>query len=143
METLARLTRRQVDALRAVTASETGERGAPLGSIARALGISSPSALAHLTYLEQLDLVSRYRGKSRSTHKGRSALTEYQRHHRIAESLFSNLGLSNSEICRAAREVDLALSHSTIERICDAEGHPSECPHGAPIGPCRSTPRAG
>jgi DtxR family transcriptional regulator, Mn-dependent transcriptional regulator len=136
METLGKLSRRQLDTLHAVASNETLERGVALGTIASSLGVSPPSALGHLTSLEGLQLVSRYRGKSRATQKGRNTLAEYRRHHRIAESLFGNLGLSPREVCRAAQEVDLALSHVTIERLCGAEGHPSVCPHGAPIPPC-------
>ncbi|MGI0054022.1 MAG: metal-dependent transcriptional regulator [Thermoplasmata archaeon] len=136
MEPLGRLTRRQVDALQVILAEETSERGASLNSIAVALHVTAPSALGHLTPLETLGLVARHRGKSRLTPRGRTTLVEYRRHHRIAESLFDGLGLSNSDACRAAREVDLALSHQTIERVCRAEGHPRVCPHGEPIPPC-------
>jgi Mn-dependent DtxR family transcriptional regulator len=80
--------------------------------------------------------VTRYRGKSRLSSKGRATLVEYQRHHRIAESLFSRIGLPSDAVCAAATEVDLAISHRTIERLCAAERHPHRCPHGEPIGPC-------
>jgi DtxR family transcriptional regulator, Mn-dependent transcriptional regulator len=136
MEPLGQLTRRQLETLEVVVAKETRERGVPLNSIAASLRVRAPSALAHLTFLEHLELVARYRGKTRSTQKGRNTLEEYRRHHRIAESLFSRLGLSGAEVCSAAQEVDLALSHRTIEKLCAAEGHPSECPHGEPIPPC-------
>jgi DtxR family transcriptional regulator, Mn-dependent transcriptional regulator len=143
METLEKLTRRQVDAMRVILAQETPERGAPLGSVAAGLRVSAPSALGHLTQLETLELITRYRGKSRLTPKGRSTLVEYQRHHRIAESLFNGLGLTPDEVCKAAREVDLALSHRMIERVCDGEGHPSVCPHGQPITPCSTRKGSG
>jgi DtxR family transcriptional regulator, Mn-dependent transcriptional regulator len=141
VETLQRLTRRQLEALESIQAHETPDRGAPLKAIASSLRMSAPSALGHVTPLEQLGLVARYRGKSRLTAKGRGTLLEYRRHHRLAESLFGNIGLSPTEVCRAAQEVDLALSHSTIEKICAAEGHPPVCPHGEPITPCTGTGR--
>jgi DtxR family transcriptional regulator, Mn-dependent transcriptional regulator len=137
METLQRLTRRQVEALQAVRAQERPERGVALSAVAHRLKVRPPSALDHLTQLEGMGLVSRYRGKSRLTDRGRSTLLEYDRHHRIAESLFSRLGLPVEDTCKAAREVDLAISHRTVERLCAAEGHPSTCPHGEPIAPCR------
>ncbi|HYK94169.1 MAG TPA: metal-dependent transcriptional regulator [Thermoplasmata archaeon] len=139
METLQRLTRRQLDALRIVGQRETPDRGVTLKSIASTLRVSPPSALGHLGPLESLGLVSRYRGKSRVTPKGHQALREYERHHRVAESLFSRLGLGPELSCTAAREVDLALSHATVERVCAAEGHPTVCPHGEPISPCPSS----
>jgi DtxR family transcriptional regulator, Mn-dependent transcriptional regulator len=138
METLQRLTRRQVDALRAIGASALPEAGVALKTIAATLHVRPPSALALLTPLESLDLITRRRGKSRLTSKGRSTLVEYQRHHRLAESLFGQLGLSPEDTCKAALEVDLAISHRTVERVCAAEGHPTVCPHGQPISPCDS-----
>lgn len=136
METLQRLTRRQVDALRAVLSKETSDHGASLQSIAASLGVRPPSALGHITPLENFGLVVRHRGKTRLTAKGRSTLVEYERHHRVAETLFGNLGLSPNETCSAAREIDLALSHKTVEEVCRAQNHPTSCPHGEPITPC-------
>ncbi|HKS59912.1 MAG TPA: metal-dependent transcriptional regulator [Thermoplasmata archaeon] len=136
MEPLQRLTRRQVETLETIGARETTERGVPLNAIASALKVRPPSALGHVTPLEAIGLVVRYRGKSRLTPRGRNTLVEYRRHHRVAENLFSRLGLSPDDTCAAAREVDLALSHETVERVCAAEGHPAVCPHGEPISPC-------
>ena len=136
MEPLERLTRRQVDTLRAVGAVETSDRGGSLTAIAAALKFRSPSALDHLTLLEAEGLVIRHRGKSRLTPKGRATLLEYLRHHRLAETLFRQLGLSPEATCAAALEMDLSISHRTVERMCAAEGHPSVCPHGEPIPPC-------
>ena len=136
METLQRLTRRQLDALRVIGRRQTPDRGVTLKTVAAALRVTPPSALGHLGPLESLGLVARFRGKSRLTDKGGRALQEYERHHRIAESLFSQLGLPPDASCDAAREVDLALSHATVERVCAAGGHPTRCPHGEPISPC-------
>jgi Mn-dependent DtxR family transcriptional regulator len=139
METLQRLTRRQLDALQAIGAQETTDRGASLKLIAFSLHLTAPSALAHLTPLEDLALVERYRGKSRLTPKGRATLLEYRRHHRVAETLFGRLGLPPGASCTAAREIDLAISHRTVQEVCRAEKHPTTCPHGEPIPPCRSS----
>ena len=138
MEALQRLTRRQVDALQEIQRHSRLEHGASLKVIAAAMRISPPSALGHITPLESEGLVIRFRGKSRLTPKGDRTLEEYRRHHRVAENLFSKLGLPSSAACTAAREVDLAISHRTVERVCEAEGHPATCPHGEPIPPCSS-----
>ncbi len=138
METLQRLTRRQIDTLRAIQVQETPEKGVPLKMIASALRLTPPSALGHLTPLEALGLVQRHRGKSRLTSRGRTTLLEYQRHHRVAETLFGSLGLPPAETCAAAREIDLAISHRTVEEVCRAQQHPASCPHGEPIAPCHS-----
>ena len=136
METLERLTRRQVDALRAIGPRETEQTGVSLKLIAASMKVRPPSALGHLTPLEAMGLVERYRGKSRLTARGRATLLEYERHHRVAETMFSHLGLSADATCLAAREVDLSISHKTVEQVCAAEGHPAVCPHGEPITPC-------
>ena len=136
MEPLQRLTRRQLEALRVIAARSDGERGIPLNAIAAGLGVRPPSALAHLGPLEELGLIRRFRGKSFATPKGRLCLSEYLRHHRVAESLFARAGLSARATHAAALEVDMALSHRTVQQICEAEGHPSVCPHGNPISPC-------
>jgi Mn-dependent DtxR family transcriptional regulator len=138
MEALQKLSRRQLDALGAVAHFETPDRGAPLKSVARTLHTSPPTALGHLTQLEDLALIDRFRGKSRLTELGRSTLIEYRRHHRVAETLFGSLGLAPAATCAAAKEIDLAISHHTIEELCRAQRHPEECPHGQPIGPCHS-----
>ncbi len=136
MEALQRLTRRQLDALRTIGRAETAQRGASLKEIASAMRMTPPSALGHLTPLEALGLVERHRGKTRLTSRGRTTLLEYQRHHRVAETLFGSLGLPPEETCAAAREIDLAISHRTIEEVCRAQRHPLSCPHGEPIAPC-------
>jgi Mn-dependent DtxR family transcriptional regulator len=139
METLQRLTRRQLETLQVIVAKETPERGVPLKRIATSLSLTPPSALGRLTPLERLGLVERYRGKSRLTSRGRGTLLEYRRHHRVAETLFGSIGLRPDETCAAAREIDLAISHRTVEEICRAQRHPTACPHGEPIDACPSS----
>jgi Mn-dependent DtxR family transcriptional regulator len=141
VEALQQLTRRQVEALQTIRRFEKDDRGVSLNAIAAALNVRAPSALGHLTPLEGRGLIVRHRGKSRLTNRGRGTLVEYERHHRIVEGLFSRLGLSPDDVCDAAREVDLAISHQMVERLCRAEHHPSQCPHGDPIGPCASERR--
>jgi Mn-dependent DtxR family transcriptional regulator len=136
VETLQQLTRRQVDALQIIGARETPDRGVSLKTAASSLRVRPPSALGHLTALEEMGLIDRRRGKSRLTASGRKTLSEYRRHHRIAETLFGSLGLDAAETCAAAREIDLAISHRTVGEICRAEQHPATCPHGEPITPC-------
>ena len=133
MESLEKLTRRQVESLQVIRAQETPDRGVSLKLIASSLRLTPASALGHLTPLETLGLIERYRGKSRLTVKGRNTLAEYDRHHRIVETLFGSLGLPPKEVCAAAREIDLAISHRTVEEVCRAQHHPAACPHGEPI----------
>ena len=143
MEMLERLSRRQLETLLAVRKGETAGKGASLNEVARTLHVRPPSALEHLTALEKLNMVTRYRGKSHLSPRGEACLVEYRRHHRVAENLFHRLGLSVADTHSAALEVDLALSHRTIDRLCRAEGHPTQCPHGEPIPPCHGAPSGG
>lgn len=136
MELLQRLTRRQLEVLRIVESYPTRGKGVPLEDIASTLGIKPPSALEHLKALQYLGLVRRASGKSRLTDKGKACLNEYYRHHRIMEGIFFQMNLPADEACEAAKEVDLAISHEIIEKLCAAQGHPKLCPHGQPIAPC-------
>jgi Mn-dependent DtxR family transcriptional regulator len=129
----SRLTWRQLEALRAVYARGSGVRGVSLREVAAQLKIQPPSALAHLGRLEDLGLVRRSRGKSWVTRKGRRCLREYQRRHRVAETLLFQAGLPAEATHDAALEMDLALTPKTVNEVCSAEGHPSACPHGFPI----------
>jgi len=140
MELLQQLTPRQLEALRVIAARQSDTRGASLKEIASGLHVRPPSALAHLGPLEELGIISRFRGKSRLTEKGSRTLQEYQRHHRVAETLFGNLGLGPEATCAAAHAIDLAISHRTVDEICRAQQHPTACPHGAPILPCHESP---
>ena len=136
METLQRLTRRQLEALRIVASHAGTDHGVSLTLVAAGLRVRPPSALEHLGPLEELGLIRRFRGKSQVTRRGLTCLDEYVRHHRVAESLFARAGLSPQATHHAALEVDLALSHRTVQEICEGSGHPRVCPHGRPIGPC-------
>ena len=143
MEPLQRLTRRQLDVLETVSRLPAGARGVALNELARSLRLRSPSTLPHLRALQSLDLVERTAGKTRITSAGERCLDEYRRHHRVVERMFASLDLPLEDACRAAREIDLALSHRTVEKLCAAEGHPSRCPHGEPIPPCGGDGGAG
>lgn len=141
MEPLQQLTRRQLGVLHAVARLAHDPRGVALRELAGALEVRPPTALAHLRALERLGLVVRHAGKTRLTPAGTACLTEYRRHHRVAETLFSRLDLPTADACRAASEIDLALSHRTVERLWKAAGEPQRCPHGEPIAPRPAIPR--
>lgn len=143
MEPLQRLTRRQLDVLERVRRVAGGPHGVALNALARSLGVAPPSALEHLRALESLGLVRRKSGKTWLTPRGDACLVEYRRHHRVAESLFGGAGLDARSACSAAREIDLALTHRTVDRLWVAQGRPSRCPHGEPIVPTKAGPKGG
>lgn len=136
MEVLQRLTRKQVTVLEKISHYQGSDSGVPLKTLAESMKIRPPSALIHVRVLQNEGLVGRRAGKTWITRKGVSCISEYRRHHRIAEMMFTNLSFAPEDACRAALEIDLALTHATVEKVCGAEGHPSACPHGEPIAPC-------
>jgi Mn-dependent DtxR family transcriptional regulator len=139
MEPLQRLTRKQLEVLQRVESLTVLSRGVPLKQLAKVLRIRPPTALGHLVVLQSMGLVVRECGKSRISPRGAVCLKEYVRHHRVAETLFAEAGLSAEDACEAAREVDLALSHAVVEKVCESERHPVRCPHGQVIDPCRES----
>ena len=135
MEVLQKITRKQLVVLQLVHDMPDSPKGISLKSIASRLKIRPPSALELIKTLESLGLVSRKSGKTRLSRSGIRCLEEYNRHHRIAEILFSHyLGPEESHL--AANAVDLSISHEVVDKICAAEGHPKVCPHGNQIPEC-------
>lgn len=139
MEVLHRLTRKQLTVLEKISIYRETDNGVSLKMLAASLRIQPPSALFHVRALQNEGLVGRRAGKTWITKKGVNCISEYRRHHRIAELMFTKLSFAPEDACRAALEIDLALTHATVEKVCSAEGHPSSCPHGEPIGPCRNS----
>lgn len=137
MEDLQKLTKKQLTTLQVINDNSDSTKGVSLKKIASELNIKPPSALELVRALEALDLVERTSGKTRLSESGMKCLEEYNRHHRIAEILFSHF-LSPEECHKAANEIDLSISHEVIDMICAAEGHPRTCPHGNPITTCES-----
>ena len=80
------------------------------------------------------------------TPRGQQKATELIRRHRLAERLFTeSLGMQDEEeIEEQACKFEHILSPEATERICSFLGHPTTCPHGAPIphGECCTRPPA-
>ena len=76
------------------------------------------------------------------TPRGRSRAGSIIRRHRLAERLFTDsLAMdSETEIEQQACKFEHILSPGATDKICTFLGHPTTCPHGAPIppGPCCS-----
>jgi putative ABC transport system ATP-binding protein len=74
------------------------------------------------------------------TPRGRQRAGDIIRRHRLTERLFTDsLHMENeSEIAEQACKLEHILSQEATDRICAFLGHPTTCPHGAPIppGPC-------
>jgi putative ABC transport system ATP-binding protein len=77
------------------------------------------------------------------TPRGRQRAADIIRRHRLAERLFTDsLSLdSETEIEQQACKFEHILSPEATDKICTFLGHPTTCPHGAPIprGHCCAT----
>jgi putative ABC transport system ATP-binding protein len=71
------------------------------------------------------------------TPRGRERAGSIIRRHRLAERLFTDsLAMdSESEIEQQACKFEHILSPEATDKICTFLGHPTTCPHGAPIPP--------
>ena len=74
------------------------------------------------------------------TPRGRQRASDIIRRHRLTERLFTDsLHMENeAEIAEQACKFEHILSQEATDKICAFLGHPTTCPHGAPIppGPC-------
>jgi len=74
------------------------------------------------------------------TARGRQRAGDIIRRHRLTERLFTDsLHMENeAEIAEQACKFEHILSQEATDKICTFLGHPTTCPHGAPIppGPC-------
>jgi putative ABC transport system ATP-binding protein len=77
------------------------------------------------------------------TARGRQRAGDIIRRHRLTERLFTDsLHMENeAEIAEQACKFEHILSQEATDKICAFLGHPTTCPHGAPIppGPCCGT----
>ncbi len=71
------------------------------------------------------------------TERGRARAADVIRRHRLAERLFTEcLHMQDeTEIEREACKFEHILSPEATDKICTVLGHPTTCPHGAPIPP--------
>ena len=99
----------------------------------------APEALEHL---RSRGLVQLEGGDLELTADGEVAAAELIRRHRLAEHLLvSGLGMSPEQ----TEELACAFEHDAlpevVDSICALLGNPTECPHGKPIPPGRSSPK--
>jgi DtxR family Mn-dependent transcriptional regulator len=123
------------DYIRSIFILEEEGRETKTSELARRLGIKPASVTEMIEKLASLGLVShdRYRG-TRMTEKGKNVTNSILRRHRLLERLFVDIvGLDTSSACAEALKLELLLSDRTVDSICVALNHPSECPCGKPI----------
>jgi DtxR family transcriptional regulator, Mn-dependent transcriptional regulator len=104
-------------------------------ALARAVGVSAPSASTMLKKLAALGLLEHqpYRGV-RLTPAGEKVALEVIRHHRLLELyLAKTLGVHVDDVHDEADRLEHHLSEELEARIDEALGFPTHDPHGDPI----------
>jgi DtxR family transcriptional regulator, Mn-dependent transcriptional regulator len=130
------LTKSQRAALKEIwrRTSEPGD-GARSGDLAGVLGVSPATATAMVKRLADRGLVSHapYKGVT-LTDSGRKTAIAVLRRHRIVERFLADfLGYSWAEADRLAPQFEHDLPQEVEDRLFEALGRPSTCPHGFPI----------
>lgn len=112
-----------------------GPAMAPMGELARAVGVTPGTATLMIKRLAERGLV-RYepRGGAALTRRGNRAALDVLRRHRLVEQfLVQVVGLDWSEVHDEAEELEHAISDRLLQRIDDMLGNPAFDPHGDPI----------
>jgi Mn-dependent DtxR family transcriptional regulator/uncharacterized metal-binding protein len=106
-------------------------------AVARALGVSRPSAGQALDGLRRRGLVERHADKSFAlTASGMDAARTVVRSLRIAERfLVDFVGYPVADVRELAVPIADALTADATERLFERLGSPARCPHGNPIDP--------
>lgn len=130
------LTRPEREALKEIWRRTPGEGDwARTGDLVSALGVSPATATAMVKRLTADGLVTHvpYRGVTLSP-AGRKLAAAVVRRHRVVERFLSDLlGYSWAEADKLAPSFEHDMPLEVEERLFEALGQPSTCPHGFPI----------
>jgi DtxR family transcriptional regulator, Mn-dependent transcriptional regulator len=112
-----------------------GETAALTSEIAARTGTSQAFVTKMLQNMGRQGLVdyAPYRG-ARLTDEGTRSAVELSRHHRLLERFLTDyLGFSADAAHVEAERMEHVISEEFEERLAAFMGHPTTCPHGAPI----------
>lgn len=104
-----------------------------LHEIATNLGIKPPTALNLIKRLKAKEYVESRDGMVILTELGNSVAGEILMVHRTFESLFCQSGISESNACREASEIDFLIPENNAMKVLKRIDSPKVCPHGKPI----------
>ncbi len=102
-------------------------------NLSKKLKIKPPTTIQLLDRLESKELISRRSGMVILTEKGKEAYHDVIESHRIIEVMLYNNGLSKSDCCEVAGEIDYVFRHDLVEKLSSSLGNPKLCPHGRPV----------
>lgn len=117
----------------------------PAAHVARALGVSRPSAGEMLARMEDAGLVARGPGKAVVlTRRGRSVADRVVARHRVVERFLADvLRYSAGEAHTLALGIRGAFPDDVVERLRDLVAPAETCPHGWPLEPGSGIERDG
>ena len=129
------LSKSEREMLKAVYRLSKGGSDAHTGALAEHLGLAPGTVTATVKKLAERDLVDHrpYKGVE-LTGTGRHAAVAAIRRHRIVERFLSDyLGYAWHEADRLAGSFEAELPQEVEDRMFEALGRPTTCPHGFPI----------
>lgn len=123
------------DYLKAIYHAEQEGKTPNTADLAMRLGVSPPAVSKMLRRLGEMELAEHTPYQAiRLTPKGQRVALEIIRHHRLLERyLVEALGYSWEEVHTEAERLEHHISEDFEARIDALLGHPTTCPHGAPI----------
>ncbi len=126
---------RAIDYLVAAYRAGRGCTPVTLKRVSESMGVRAPTAHKVLMRLVECGyMVKTGRGEFALTEAGVELAERVIRSHRILETfLMVVLKCSAEEACEYASKLDRHAPPELINRMCEALGHPSVCPHGKPI----------
>lgn len=123
------------DYLQAIYKIEQEHRRVSTTALAERMQVKPASATAMLKRLSEMGLVAYepYQGAA-LTEQGRLRALEVIRHHQLLETFLAQvLDVPWDRVYEEAHRIEHALSEYIETRIDEVLGHPTTCPHGAPI----------
>jgi Mn-dependent DtxR family transcriptional regulator len=127
------VSKREIEYLEAIETLEKNNPRVTLTALAEYLNVSVPSVYEEVSHLKAKGYVERNGKAVKLTEKGRSALEQYKKAHRVIELLLVKAGVSPEKACELSAQFDVTVPEEVIEVLYKYLGEPKECPHGNPI----------
>ncbi len=127
------ITKRERDCLVRIKENTAGGFPIRLHEIASMLDIKPPTALNIVNRLKSKGYVDSRDGMIILTEPGNEIAGRILMVHRTFESLFCQSGISKSNACKEASEIDFLIPEKNAMLVLKRIDSPSVCPHGKPI----------
>jgi DtxR family Mn-dependent transcriptional regulator len=127
------LSRRDYVCIEKVYSLCSGGWPARVKDVARAMGISPPTAVEFLEKLKGKSLVEKGPSGYRLTKEGTACFNEATRTHRLMETLLVRNGIPLEQACKVSSSMGTPMAEVDLEKLCASMQHPDTCPHGRRI----------